>query len=88
MTRRYKMVAMSGPLVTGIALVFFGGCSDSTPPPAAPSTPQPVGQTQPESTPPKGKGKKAKNPFDDMGVKEKREYRKKQRAAEAAGQTP
>ncbi len=83
MIRRKMIVAMSGSMVAGLALAFVG-CSESAPPPS-PATPQPVAQPEPEPT--ARKGKKAKNPFDDMGVKEKREYRKKQRAAEAAGQT-
>lgn len=85
MIRRNLIVAMSGSLVAGLALAFVG-CSESAPPPG-PATPQPVAQPEPKPT--ARKGKKAKNPFADMGIREKREWRKQQRAAgEATGQTP
>jgi len=83
MFRRYQTVAMSSLLLTGLALAL-GGCSDSTPAPAAPSTPQPTAPAQPEPT--ARKGKKAKDPSLDIGVKEMRKLRRQQR--EAAGQTP
>lgn len=83
MFRRYKITATSCLLFAGVALTF-GGCSDSTPP-SAPAASQPAAAT-PEPAAPAKASKGKKDPLLDMGVKEKRELRRKER--EAAGQTP
>jgi len=85
MIRRHKTVALSGSLVTGLALILAaGGCSDSPPPNSpAPGATAPQAET-PELTAAEKKARQRE--FDNMGVKEKREWRRKQR--EAAGGAP
>lgn len=84
MFRRTKVMAALG--VFAACLVFgLAGCSDSPPPdPAikAASAPQPLAPEAPEA--PSAKGRKAKDPFADMSMREKREWRRQQ-AAKGAG---
>lgn len=83
MIPRRKALVMLGGLATGLALVF-SGCSESPPPDAAvtgASIPQPETPEQPE--PPAAKGKQSKDPFYDMSMREKREWRRQQKAKSA-----
>lgn len=88
MVQRPKVVIASGVLA---ACFVFGltGCSDSPPPDSAftgPSAAPAAASKQPE--PSAAKGKKGKDPFADMGMREKREWRRQQAAKAAGSQTP
>lgn len=91
MVQRPRVMVASGVLA---ACLVFGltGCSDSQPPDSAftgPSAAPPGASEQPEvPAAPAAKGKKGKDPFADMGMREKREWRRQQAAKAAGGQAP
>lgn len=80
MIQRYKALAASGLLVMGLALAS-AGCSDSAPAPP----PEPVA-VEPEKPLTAAEKRAQEREFANMGMREKREWRRQQR--EAAGQTP
>lgn len=80
MIQHYKTLAASGLLVMGLAIAC-AGCSDSTPAPA----PEPV-SVEPEKPLTAAEKRAQEREFANMGIREKREWRRQQR--ETAGQTP
>lgn len=72
-------MAASGLLVAGLAFAF-AGCSDSPPP-----APEPVA-SEPEEPLTAAEKKAQEREFANMGIREKREWRRQQK--EASGQTP
>lgn len=77
MARRYKTLVASGLLVMGLA-VAFAGCSDSPPPPS--TAPKPAA-TEPEKPLTAAEKRAQEREFRDMGIREKREWRRQQREA-------
>jgi hypothetical protein len=74
----------------GLAIGCYGlaGCGEAeTPPPAKTDAPKPaVAEAPSAKVKGKGKGKREADPTADMGIKEIREYKRKQ--MEASGKTP
>lgn len=86
-----RVLATRALLVAGFALIPLG-CSDSSAPASAPaSASQPSSAEPPKPLTAKEK-KQLEREFENMGVKEKREWRKRQReaagGAAAAGNAP
>ncbi len=87
MAQRDSILAARALLVAGLALVPLG-CSDSAPPSPAPaSAAQPASVEPPKPLTAKEKREQQRE-FDNMGVKEKREWRKRQREAAGGDGTP